>query len=196
MIFKDNRQIKRFKKSFLKEIKPYEDIDEEIDKYVEIILKDPLVSDIALLGENPINGFAGFDLNDNIRYIWIFRNRRGNNLGAFYCDHYGVSNPTKKIMDGILKIKGINPEQHYIAYNRSTIWNIKYGFILTFAGPSIILSYDEYAQEKGGFKNLTAMLPGFIKLDFDRLEKYVVEILNNPADEVTLRDFDLEKIIK
>ena len=41
MICKDNRQVKRAKKKFLKEIKSYEDIDKEIDKYVAEILNTP-----------------------------------------------------------------------------------------------------------------------------------------------------------
>lgn len=181
MVIKTKKGINKGIKTLLKKCKPYEEIDDEFKTYVKNMVEDPRVVQLDILhGEKP-HGIAGFNEDDKIEYIWIFRNQRGQNLSGAYCNKYGVEQPTKKIMGNMIADAGLSFEEPYILMNGKELWNIKYGFIVTdgsFFGTFI--TYNEYNYGEGTFKNLESIIPlRFEEIDLFKLENYVGERIKN-----------------
>jgi hypothetical protein len=187
----------KVKKHFLKDLRQYEKIDKELESYVHGLVNDPFVSDIVFLGGEEADGFAGIDSNGQIHYIWIFRNKRGNNLAGHYCLIFGVVAPTPTIIHCILKKSvNLNPTTKYIRSNYNSLWNVKYGFEVFPIGDNYTgIAYNQYVNGEGIFKKIEDVLPvGFNKIDLDKLENIMGGLIERRNKDLPL-SIDIRKIL-
>lgn len=184
-------------KNLLDICKKYEKIDDEFKTYIEGMLTDPLVTEISLLHANKKHdiGIAGFNEKSQIEYIWIFRNQRGKNLSGLCCNQYGVSRPTKEIIDNMMIDAKVSIEEPYILMGEK-LWNIKYGFeVMSFGFLGTGISYNEYEYGKGTFKKLECIIPLSVKdINLLKLEDIVGENINKIGCNNKRVAIDIEEV--
>jgi hypothetical protein len=181
------------KNKIIKRIKKYDKYDKELKTYTESVLADPLVYSFSFLRDelDRVVGFAGYTDDNKIRYIWIFRKCRGGNLGAKFCEKYGVIQPTPELMQKILDLNGF--ESNGWIESDNEIWNVDYGFVVRPGLNCCSINYDQYNYGVGTFNSLSLFLPFSIEvLDLYKIEKIFAEKIENSEfkrSEIDIKDF-------